>query len=196
VDPLEQAVFISTVGLAIGTVLLVAAGSRAVVSLLPALVGWAVIVAAPTFLVGHPSASLAGAVAVGLVGGAAISVLPRRWYAAGRIFFAGLLTACLTYGLYLVRATALLAQDPVSLVVGSTLLTLELGALAIFLGSGFELADARAARQSPPVRPPEAGVLLAIGLVSESGRPVHEEGGRRSARAGTHPARSRPSGSR
>ncbi len=102
--------------------------------------------------------SLAAASPVPLAVGTAIAfvsiVEPRRWYAIGATFFAALLVATASYALYLVRATLLLAGDPLSLALGLVLLALELGTMGLIVGSVFEMIDALCSRSDEASLPP------------------------------------------
>jgi len=90
--------------------------------------------------------------------GAAIAgiglVLPRNWYAVGAWFFASLIVAFALYAVFLARATVLLGDEPISVGLGTILLVLELGAMALLAASAFEMVDALCASPVDPEIPP------------------------------------------
>ncbi|MGH2427948.1 MAG: glycosyltransferase, partial [Candidatus Limnocylindria bacterium] len=82
-------------------------------------------------------------------------LLPRAWWAAGSLFFAGLLGAAATYAVYLLHATLLLGDGALGLTVGLILLGLELGAIGLIVASGFEMVDALCAAAPAAETPPQ-----------------------------------------
>jgi cellulose synthase/poly-beta-1,6-N-acetylglucosamine synthase-like glycosyltransferase len=93
--------------------------------------------------------AVAAVVAVGVLA----LLLPRRWYAVGAWLLAALLVTCLLYAAYLVRASILLGAGPGSVLVGVTLLVLELGAMGMLAASAFEMVDALCAPAHEPATP-------------------------------------------
>ncbi len=93
------------------------------------------------------------AVVVALAIGVLAMVLPRRWYAVGAWLFAALLVTTALYVAYLVRASILLGEGPVSLALGLLLLVLETGAIGMLLASAFEMVDALCGPALAPVLP-------------------------------------------
>jgi cellulose synthase/poly-beta-1,6-N-acetylglucosamine synthase-like glycosyltransferase len=90
------------------------------------------------------------AIAVGVAVAAIVLVLPRTWYAAGAWFFASLLVSFVLYAIYLLGATVLLGDAPLSAGLGVVLLVLEIGAMGLLSASAFEMVDALCA---PPLDP-------------------------------------------
>jgi len=80
--------------------------------------------------------------------------LPRRWYAVGAWFFASLMVAFVLYAVFLVRATALLGDGPLSAGLGLVLLMLEFGAMTLLVASAFEMVDGLCAPSTDPMLPP------------------------------------------
>jgi cellulose synthase/poly-beta-1,6-N-acetylglucosamine synthase-like glycosyltransferase len=149
-DPLDTALLASVAWLAIGTLFLLVAGRRPAgrtVRLAGVVAGAVAIVA----VVGPSFATIGAALALA----ALTMALPRRLWAAGAAFLAGLLGTSTVYTLYLARATIVLADSPVALVLGAVLLIFELMAITIILTTAFEMIDALCAPWSEPVRPPD-----------------------------------------
>jgi len=80
--------------------------------------------------------------------------LPRRWYAVGAWFFASLMVAFVLYAVFLVRATTLLGEGPLSAGLGLVLLMLEFGAMTLLVASAFEMVDGLCAPSTDPMLPP------------------------------------------
>ena len=143
---LTDATLSSLTLLAAGTLLLIAFGTRPL-SWRVRLLGVAVI---PVGVAASPEAA-----AVGLVTAALALALPRRWHAAGAWLFASLLVTSALYGVYLVRATVLLGEGPLSYLLGLVLLVFELAAMGLITAAAFEMVDAVCAPTRVPVRPPD-----------------------------------------
>ena len=79
---------------------------------------------------------------------------PSRWWAGGSVFWGGLIASTGVYLVYLVRATYLLGATPEGVILGAVLLTLELAATALILGSAFEMVDALCSPNDLPALPP------------------------------------------
>jgi cellulose synthase/poly-beta-1,6-N-acetylglucosamine synthase-like glycosyltransferase len=149
-DPLDTVLLASVSWLALGTLFLLVAGRRPAgrtVRLAGAIAGAVAIVA----VVGPSVTTIGTTIALP----ALTMALPRRLWAAGAAFFAGLLGTAAAYTLYLARATVVLADSPVALVLGAVLLIFELMAITIILTTAFEMIDALCAPWSEPVRPPD-----------------------------------------
>lgn len=148
---LELALLSSVVALAVTTGLLLVGGRQP----LPGR-RWRVL-AALGLVLGAAMGSLGSASPAPLGIGAAIALVtviePGRWYAIGATFFATLVISSIVYAAYLARATLLIASDPLSLAVGLVLLVLELGVMALILGSAFEMIDALCSRSDEPPLP-------------------------------------------
>ena len=106
---LTDATLASVILLGAGTLLLVAIGTRPL-SWRVRLLGFAVV---PIGVAMSPEAAAAG-----LVTAALALALPRRWYAAGAWLFASFLVTSALYAAYLVRATLLLGEGPLSYLLG------------------------------------------------------------------------------
>jgi len=149
---LEFALLWSVVAVAALTALLLGAGRRRLAGR-----RWRAI-AAGSVLISTGLGTLAVSSLVPLALGTAIALLsataPRRWYAIGATFFAGLAVATVVYAVYLVLATLLLGGDPLSLALGAFLLALELGAMGLILGSAFEMVDALCVSTEDDALPP------------------------------------------
>src|SRR5206468_11620767 len=140
----------SVTGLAVGTLFLLVAGTRPagrLIRLASAIAGAMAVVA----IIGPSLATIGTAIAIA----ALTMALPRRLWAAGAAFYAGLLVTAAVYTLYLGRATLLLADSPVALLLGAVLLLFELLAITIILTTAFEMIDAICAPWSEPARPPD-----------------------------------------
>ena len=148
---LETALLSAVVALTFATFALLGAGRRRwtgrLVRVAPAIVVLALLV-----VLGFPAGTLAVAVAVAAIA----ALLPRRWYAAGAWFFATLLVAFALYAIFLVRATVLLGDEPLSAALGLVLLVLEIGAMSLLASSAFEMVDGLCAPSPDPglPRPP------------------------------------------
>jgi cellulose synthase/poly-beta-1,6-N-acetylglucosamine synthase-like glycosyltransferase len=146
---LETALLAAVVALTVSTVALIFAGRRRWSGLL-------VRVGIPTGIILLLAAlrAPAEAIAVGAAIAATGLLLPRIWYAAGAWFFASLVVAFTLYAGFLVRATVLLGEEPLSAVLGAILLVLEIGAMALLASSAFEMVDALCAPAVDPELPP------------------------------------------
>ncbi len=98
-----------------------------------------------------------GPIQAGLAVAVVALVSPRRWFAIGTICFASLLVTTVLYIAYLAQAAVLLAHDPTSVLLGGALVVLEVAALALILGTAFEMVDAICSiEREPPLPPPPA----------------------------------------
>ncbi|MHB8958196.1 MAG: glycosyltransferase [Candidatus Limnocylindrales bacterium] len=141
---LTNALVAAVIALGGTTLLLLAAGTRPL--------GWPVrwlglLAAAPA------AASSPEAVAAVVAIVAVALLLPRRWYAVGAWLFAALLATSALYGAYLVRASILLGNGPLSITLGLVLLALEIGAMGMLIASAFEMVDALCGPPLDPVLP-------------------------------------------
>ncbi|TAL08339.1 MAG: glycosyltransferase, partial [Chloroflexota bacterium] len=143
---LTAALASATSALVVLTAFLVFAGRRPT-PFADRLLAFAMLVLAPVVPVGA-SVALIAIAAVGLI-------LPRYWYAVGAWLFAALVVVSGLYAVYLVRATFLLGGDPVSFLLGLVLLLLQTAAIAMVIGSAFEMIDALCAPPVDPARPPD-----------------------------------------
>ena len=156
---------------AAGTLVLLAVGKAAVAgraARLAMTLAVGVVLAGLGRLIGlDPAAEVQVGVAVVLLSLAG----PRRWWAGGAIFWAGLIASTGIYLAYLVRATFLLSSTPESALLGTVLLAAELGATALILGSAFEMVDALCSPATvPPLPPPPSRwplVCLQVAVYNE-----------------------------
>ena len=151
---LDAVLLTAATWVAVSTVLLVLAGRRR------AGLAWRVVAAGGAASASVAVSVVAGAglgVALGAVVGIAVValVLPRAWWPAGAVFFAGLAVAAGVYAAYLLRATVLMSDDPIGLLLGTALLGLALGAIALMVAGAFEMVDALCADAEPPATPPD-----------------------------------------
>jgi hypothetical protein len=133
---LESALLSAVIALAVTTVALISAGRRRWRGLPVRLAAPVVVIASITVL-GAPLEAIVVGAAIAAIG----SLLPRRWYAAGAWFFASLVVAFTLYAIFLVRATVLLGDEPLSAGLGVILLVLEIGAMSLLASSAFEMVD-------------------------------------------------------
>jgi len=133
---LETSLLSAALGLAVTTFALISAGRRRWSSRLVRIVGPLGIVAVLT-VIHAPTEAIAVPAAIAAVG----FPLPRSWYAVGAWFFASLVLAFVLYAGFLVRATVLLGDEPLSAGLGVVLLVLEIGAMGLLASSAFEMVD-------------------------------------------------------
>jgi glycosyltransferase involved in cell wall biosynthesis len=146
---LETALLSAVVALTVTTVALISLGRRPWRGLVVRLAVPVVVIALFTVLGAKPEGMGVGAAiaALGLL-------LPRNWYAVGAWFFANLVVAFLLYAMFLVRATALLGDEPLSAGLGAILLVLEIGAMGLLASSAFEMVDGLCTPTIHPELPP------------------------------------------
>lgn len=148
---LDTALLSAVIALTVTTVALISAGRRRWSGLLVRLVAPVAVIASITVLRAPFEAIVVGAAiaAIGLI-------LPRMWYAAGAWFFATLIVAFILYALFLVRATVLLGDEPLSAGLGAILLVLEIGAMGLLASSAFEMVDGLCTPSTDLELPPPA----------------------------------------
>jgi glycosyltransferase involved in cell wall biosynthesis len=147
---LETALLSAVIALTVTTVALLGAGHRPWSRLPVRLVAPVVVVTALLIVLRAPPETILVGAAIAVVG----LLLPRNWYAAGAWFFASLLVAFVLYAIFLVRATVLLGDEPLSAGLGVVLLVLEIGAMGLLAASAFEMVDALCAPPIDPELPP------------------------------------------
>jgi glycosyltransferase involved in cell wall biosynthesis len=133
---LESALLSAVIALTVTTVALISAGRRRW-SGLPVRLATPVVVIASITVLSAPLEAIVVAAAIAAIG----LLLPRKWYAAGAWFFASLVVAFVLYAVFLVRATVLLGDEPLSAGLGVILLVLEIGAMSLLASSAFEMVD-------------------------------------------------------
>ena len=146
---LESALSSAVIALTVTTVVLIGAGRRPWSGLLIRLAAPVVVIGLLTVLRTSPEAIAVGAAITG-VG----LLLPRNWYAAGAWFFGSLVAAFTLYATFLVQATALLADQPLSAGLGVILLVLEIGAMSLLASSAFEMVDGLCTSSTDLALPP------------------------------------------
>lgn len=152
---LEDTLLLAFFALVAGSALLLVAGTRRWPGF-PSRLGLAALLIVGLWTLGEGLrlAAMAGALVAGAIGFVTLAT-PRRWFAAGSLFYAALLVTAALYVVYLARATVVTSADLLSATLGVTLLLLEVGAIGLILASAFEMVDAVCST------PPEAPVCVA-----------------------------------
>jgi len=156
---LEIALLAAFVTLGASTVGLLVAGRRPWSGFGLRLIGPIALVALLAAL-GSPPETIAVGAAIAVVGW----FLPRNWYVIGAWFFASLVVAFVLYAVFLVRATVLLGDAPLSVALGLILLAFEIGALGLLGSSAFEMVDGLCTPSIEPEPSPLPGRWPAVCL--------------------------------
>ncbi len=145
---MQEALISAAVAVGVATILTLVAGRRP----LPfaARIG-ALVPVGIAFAAGWPTVVVATMSLIAV----ATMMMPRPWFAIGAWLVAALSVCFGLYAVYLTRSVFLLGSDPWSILLGTCLLVLELAAMALLLGSAFEMIDAICGPDVTPDRPPD-----------------------------------------